>query len=201
MVSQQSQEQTLLEENVASGNGTGEMEIEDIDIDSLIMKTEALSKETEKLRQMNMENNLNQSNYAPQALSNAAALKQKLEADSRSVYLNQVEYSSTAEQIRDHFAGCGEINRITILKNNQGFPKGCAYIEFESSDSVVLAMALNNSPLNGRALQVTPKRTNKPGMKAHYGHPGAFKARYNPHFGGRGRGRGRGRGGFHHGRY
>ena len=35
------------------------------------MKTEALSKETEKLRQMNMENNLNQSNYAPQALSNS----------------------------------------------------------------------------------------------------------------------------------
>ena len=30
MVSQQSQEQTLLEENLASGNGTAEMEIEDI---------------------------------------------------------------------------------------------------------------------------------------------------------------------------
>ncbi|MEN2497860.1 MAG: Polyadenylate-binding protein 2, variant 2 [Marteilia pararefringens] len=124
---------------------------------------------------------------------NAASIKQKLEADSRSIFVNQVEYSSTAKQLQEHFNGCGTVNRITIMKNHLGHPKGCAYIEFESPESVSLAMALDNSLFNGRGIQVAPKRTNKPGMKAKHFLPTSSFGR------GRGRGgRGRARRPYHY---
>eukprot|EP00976_Prorocentrum_cordatum_P075544 1181940-Prorocentrum_minimum.AAC.5 len=56
-----------------------------------------------------------------------------------------------------------------------------AYLEFLEVDAVQTAVALNGTELHGRALKISAKRTNVPGMKQ----------------GGRGRGRGgRGRGGF-----
>ena len=30
-------------------------------------------------------------------------------------YVGQVEYEATPEELRAHFAGCGTINRITIM--------------------------------------------------------------------------------------
>jgi polyadenylate-binding protein 2 len=49
----------------------------------------------------------------------------KLEVDARSVYVGQVEYSCTIEELDAHFRGCGTINRITIMCDRfSGHPKG-----------------------------------------------------------------------------
>lgn len=69
--------------------------------------------------------------------------------------------------------------------DKMGNPKGFAYIEFLEADAVTNACLLDGSELRNRAIKVSPKRTNVPGMKAGRG-------------GGRG-GRGRGRGGFYGG--
>ena len=37
------------------------------------------------------------------------------EADSRSVCVQQVDYSATPEELQEFFAGCGTVNRVTIL--------------------------------------------------------------------------------------
>ena len=40
-------------------------------------------------------------------------------------YVGQVDYEATPEELRAHFAGCGTINRITILCDKfTGHPKG-----------------------------------------------------------------------------
>ena len=39
----------------------------------------------------------------------------KKEADGRSVYVGNVDYGSTPEELQEHFNSCGTINRITIL--------------------------------------------------------------------------------------
>lgn len=100
------------------------------------------------------------------------------ETDGRSVYVGNVDYGTTPEELQAHFQACGTINRITILCDRwTGQPKGYAYIEFVDPAHVANAMALNESLFRNRLIKVVCKRTNVPG----------FNAR------GRGRGGGRGR--------
>ena len=67
----------------------------------------------------------------------------KVEVDARSCYVGNVDYGATAEELEQHFHGCGSINRVTILCNKfDGNPKGFAYVEFTDKDSVDTAMAL-----------------------------------------------------------
>jgi len=102
----------------------------------------------------------------------------KEEIDSRSVYVGNVDYSVTPEELSAHFNGCGTVNRVTILTDKGGNPKGFAYVEFLEASAIESACLMDGSELKGRKIKVQPKRTNVPGMKQH-------------------RGRGRGRGGMH----
>ncbi|KAI1336559.1 RNA-binding domain-containing protein [Xylariaceae sp. FL0016] len=103
------------------------------------------------------------------------------DVDNRSIFVGNVDYSVSPEEIQAHFQSCGSINRVTILLDKfTGQPKGYAYVEFTEPSLVASALVLNDSVLKGRNIKVTPKRTNIPGMS---------------------RGRGRGRGGFGRGGY
>ena len=99
------------------------------------------------------------------------------EADSRSICVQQVDYSATPEELQEFFAGCGTVNRVTILCGKGGMPKGFAYIEFAEVEAVEAALALHESDFKGRTLKISPKRTNVSG--------------YNK---GKGRGKGKGKG-------
>ncbi|KZT12951.1 RNA-binding domain-containing protein [Laetiporus sulphureus 93-53] len=124
-------------------------------------------------------------------------------ADSRSIYIGNVDYSATPEEIQAHFQACGVINRVTILCDKfTGHPKGYAYVEFAEADHIDAALALDNSLFKGRLLKVTAKRTNLPGWmrgrgRGRGGYRGGFRggyrgsSGYSPY---RARGRGRGRG-------
>merc|ERR1712051_1177621 len=93
--------------------------------------------------------------------------EEKVEVDARSVYVGNVDYGVTAEELEQHFHGCGSINRVTILCNKyDGNPKGFAYVEFADKDSTDTAMALDDSLFRGRQIKVMPKRTNKPGISS-----------------------------------
>lgn len=49
----------------------------------------------------------------------------KAEADSRSVHVANVDYSSTPEELQVHFTGCGLINRVTVVVDKwTSHPKG-----------------------------------------------------------------------------
>ncbi|MCJ1298127.1 hypothetical protein MMC08_000916 [Hypocenomyce scalaris] len=112
----------------------------------------------------------------------------KEDIDARSIFVGNVDYGASPEEIQAHFQSCGSINRVTILLDKfTGHPKGYAYVEFTEPTLVAQALVLNESVFRGRNLKVVPKRTNLPGMTR----------------GGRG-GRGgppRGRGGFGRGGY
>ncbi|DAZ96258.1 TPA: hypothetical protein N0F65_012561 [Lagenidium giganteum] len=109
--------------------------------------------------------------------------------DDNSIYIGQVDYGSTPEELQALFQSCGTINRVTILCDKfTGQPKGYAYIEFASKDAVESALLLNDTMFRGRQLKVTPKRQNIRGFN-YMNRGGRGGAR-----GGRGRGRGRGRG-------
>ncbi|XP_020767389.1 embryonic polyadenylate-binding protein 2 [Odocoileus virginianus] len=132
---------------------------------------------------------------------------EKAAADHRSVYVGNVDYGGTAQELEAYFNHCGEIHRVTILCDKfSGHPKGYAYIEFATESSAQAAVELDKSIFRGRVIKVLPKRTNLPGISSTdrgglRGHPGARVGSF-PHSGLQGgarfrpRGRSRGRGRF-----
>ncbi|KAL3527623.1 hypothetical protein ACH5RR_012279 [Cinchona calisaya] len=113
--------------------------------------------------------------------SAAASQANKEEVDSRSAFVGNVDYACTPEEVQQHFQSCGTVNRVTILTDKFGQPKGFAYVEFLEQEAVQEAVLLNESELHGRQLKVMPKRTNVPGMKQFRGR------RVNPYLGYRSR--------------
>ena len=157
-----------------------EADTEDADLEAMKQRVAEMEAEAAKLREMN--------ETAEQDIQGSASVaahptdEEKMEVDSRSIYVGNVDYGATPEEIQQHFQSCGTINRVTILCDKfSGHPKGFAYVEFADANFVENAAVLNESLFRGRLLKVTPKRTNVPGV------------------GFRGRGRGRGRGGWYRG--
>ncbi|KAL5224524.1 hypothetical protein ABZP36_011163 [Zizania latifolia] len=105
---------------------------------------------------------------------NATSSESKEEMDARSVYVGNVDYGCTPEEVQQHFNSCGTVNRVTILTDKFGQPKGFAYVEFLEVEAVQEAVKLNESELHGRQIKVAPKRTNVPGMKQPRGGRGGF---------------------------
>ncbi|ESR37037.1 hypothetical protein CICLE_v100293173mg, partial [Citrus x clementina] len=81
-----------------------------------------------------------------------SSLANREEVDSRSVFVGNVDYSCTPEEVQQHFQSCGTVNRVTIRTDKFGQPKGYAYVEFLQSEAVQEALHLNESELHGRQL-------------------------------------------------
>lgn len=201
----------LDEENVASNTansgaaaGGGEEEDDDPELAAIKARVRQMEEEAEKLKEMQTEVNkqLGSSTPGRQSLNGSIngsmsslpslSADEKAEVDARSVYVGNVDYGATAEELEQHFHGCGSINRVTILCNKfDGHPKGFAYVEFTDKDSISTAMALDDSLFRGRQIKVNPKRTNKPGITTTNRPPRGGRGGF------RGAARGaRGRGGF-----
>ncbi|KAB5554858.1 hypothetical protein GE09DRAFT_1222330 [Coniochaeta sp. 2T2.1] len=129
----------------------------------------------------------------------------KDDVDARSIFVGNVDYSASPEEVQAHFQSCGSINRVTILLDKfTGQPKGYAYVEFTEPSLVAQALVLNESVFKGRNIKVVPKRTNLPGMSRGRGRGGmrgggrgffgGGRGGFPPRGGFRGGYRGRGRG-------
>lgn len=50
------------------------------------------------------------------------------DVDARSVFVGNVDYGASPEEIQAHFQSCGSINRVTILLDKfTGHPKGSVF--------------------------------------------------------------------------
>lgn len=123
----------------------------------------------------------------PQGAEKAAA---QAEIDSRSVYIGNVDYSTTPVELQQQFAVCGIVERVTIQTNKMtGQPKGFAYLEFETPEGAHKAVALQDgAEFKGRNLKVSLKRTNVPGF--YRGNSRGRRGRGRGFMRGNGRGRG-----------
>ncbi|XP_022094500.1 polyadenylate-binding protein 2-B-like [Acanthaster planci] len=147
--------------------GADETGVEDAELEAIKARVREMEEEAEKLKEMQSEVEKQMNMSSPPAPGPAAplSLEDKQEVDSRSVYVGNVDYSTTAEELEEHFHGCGSINRVTILCDKfTGHPKGFAYVEFSDKDMVEPALALHESLFKGRQIKVSAKRTNRPGI-------------------------------------
>ncbi|XP_072307370.1 polyadenylate-binding protein 2-B-like [Eucyclogobius newberryi] len=76
--------------------------------------------------------------------------EEKMEADGRSIYVGNVDYGATAEQLEAHFYGCGPLNRVTILCDKF---TDFAYIEFADEESARTATLLDESLFRGKPIK------------------------------------------------
>ena len=162
-----------------------EFEEGDEELEAMKSKVKEMEDEAEQLRKIQAQ--VEESMTGGEGDAEAAA------TDAKSIYVGQVDYSATPEELQEFFAECGTVNRVTILCDQWRQPKGYAYIEFAEETAVEAAVALNEAEFKGRQLKVVAKRTNAPGMRGGRGR-GRGRGR-GPPFGFRGRGKGKGKGG------
>lgn len=155
----------------------------DPELEAIKARVKEMEEEAEKLKQMQSEVNKQMTLGSPTGITAIPlSLEEKKEIDDRSIYVGNVDYGATAEELEAHFHGCGSMNRVTILCNkSDGHPKGFAYIEFGSKEFVETALAMNETLFRGRQIKVMSKRTNRPGISTTNRFPRGFR-------GGRGRG-------------
>ena len=59
--------------------------------------------------------------------------EEQAERDARSIFIGNVDFATSVEEVQALFADCGEINAITIpVDKYTGRAKGFAYLEFAS---------------------------------------------------------------------
>lgn len=177
---QELEEEELEEEE--PGELGGDPAIEDPELEAIKARVREMEEEAVKLKELQneVEKQMNMSPPPGNAGPVIMSIEEKMEADARSVYVGNVDYGATAEELEAHFHGCGFVNRVTILCDKfTGHPKGFAYIEFSDKESVRTSMALDESLFRGRQIKVVPKRTNRPGISTtDRGYPRArFRAR------------------------
>ncbi|XP_061333778.1 polyadenylate-binding protein 2-B-like [Pezoporus flaviventris] len=145
------------------GDSVEELVVQNPELEAINARVQEMEKEDERIKELQLEAekrfivNL-EGGLFPKTTK-------KMEVDQRSIYVGNVDYGGTAEELESHFHSCGEINRVTILCDKfSGHPKGYAYIEFEEKSSVKTALELDKSVFRGRVIKVLPKRTNVPGI-------------------------------------
>ena len=85
--------------------------------DITLMKRRVAEMEEEAAKLREMQKDLN--NQSQELTEN------KEDVDSRSIFVGNVDYSASPEEIQAHFQSCGSINRVTILLDKfTGQPKG-----------------------------------------------------------------------------
>ncbi|NXL48895.1 PABP2 protein, partial [Podilymbus podiceps] len=174
------------------GDSAEELAVPDPELEAIKARVREMEEEEERLKELQLEaeSRLIMSSEAgapapPSARPPVSAglfpkmTEDKMEVDQRSIYVGNVDYGGTAEELESHFNSCGQINRVTILCDKfSGHPKGYAYIEFEEKSSVKAAVELDESVFRGRVIKVLPKRTNMPGISTtdRGGYRGRFQA-------------------------
>ena len=106
----------------AAGADASAMTDEDAEIEAMKQRVAEMEAEAAKLRELQ------------QAAGEAGGAglhpteEEREEVDSRSIYVGNVDYGATPEEVQQHFQSCGTINRVTILCDKfTGHPKGYVF--------------------------------------------------------------------------
>jgi cold-inducible RNA-binding protein len=72
------------------------------------------------------------------------------------IYIGNVSFDTTEDQIRQAFEGFGEVSTVNIIMDRDtGQPRGFAFVEMSAKEEAMAAISgLNGQDLNGRALNV-----------------------------------------------
>lgn len=96
----------------------------------------------------------------------------------RSIFVGNLSFEINELALRRHFEECGSVEAVRLIRDqSSGMGKGFGYVLFQSADSVQLALKLDGTKLEGRAVRVKrsvrkEKQKNKAESKAVNRRPG-----------------------------
>ena len=78
---------------------------------------------------------------------------------SKKIYVGNLSYESTEEQVSEMFAQFGRVESIAMITDrNSGRFRGFGFVEMEDSAANAAIKALNDTELDGRILRVNEAR-------------------------------------------
>ena len=104
------EDQLNYEHEVGEGEADESTEMDDPELEAIKARVKAMEEESEKLKELQKEVDMQLSMPAGGGQLNMS-LEEKMDVDSKSVYIGNVDYGATAEELEQHFHGCGSINR------------------------------------------------------------------------------------------
>lgn len=78
----------------------------------------------------------------------------------KKIYVGNLPFSATEDQVRSLFAEHGEVESVALITDREtGRPRGFAFVTMDSKSSMVSAIkAINGTEVDGRALKVNEAR-------------------------------------------
>lgn len=93
-------------------------------------------------------------------ISNRICVNNKKDVTVLNIYVSNLPYRLSNEELRDIFAAYGEVSRVKIVKDKDtNRSKGFGFVEMSNDDEGKRAIAeLNDKDVGGRALRVNEAR-------------------------------------------
>lgn len=74
----------------------------------------------------------------------------------KKVYVGNLNYQITQDELRDFFSPCGEITDVSIpVDRETRRARGFAFVEFKDADAIQAAMGMTGQTLKGRTVNVS----------------------------------------------
>ncbi len=76
------------------------------------------------------------------------------------IYIGNMSFDTTEDQLRKAFSGYGEVTTVNIITDkNSGEPRGFAFVEMSAKDEAMAAIGgLNGTEIDGREIKVSEAR-------------------------------------------
>lgn len=92
---------------------------------------------------------------------------------SKKLYVGNLSFNATEEEIKTLFAQFGEVKSVALIKDrNTGRARGFGFVEMENADAAIAG--LNGKDVGGRAITVNEAREREDRSKGGFGDRQSF---------------------------
>ena len=85
---------------------------------------------------------------------------------SKNIYVGNLPWSTTEEEVRDAFAQFGEVTQVSLINDHESVRfRGFGFVEMDSGGDEAIT-ALDGSDFGGRVLKVNEARPRQPRQKS-----------------------------------
>ncbi len=81
----------------------------------------------------------------------------------KSIYVGNLPWSATEDQIQELFGSYGKVNSVKLVSDREtGRARGFGFVEMDDAEAVAAIEALDNSSFGGRTLRVNEAKPRAP---------------------------------------
>lgn len=81
----------------------------------------------------------------------------------KSIYVGNLPFSASEDEVRDLFAAFGEVHKVNLINDREtGRPRGFGFVEMDDADAESAIEALNGQDMGGRPLRINEAQPKRP---------------------------------------